>query len=248
MADGDQRVADRRRARLLRAPCDGLGERARASTERSRRRTTRDQRARRSCCRSQGCDWRTHHRHRTQLCSAWRDGLYRNRQPRRLATNNEHQGRRMTKLIIIHGGQTGVDRGAHFAARDTGLAIEGFMPLEENDELGPIPPDVAKWLTPMKVSGFMQRTVQNVIKCDAVLAVVEDKQKPWATRGTALALQTARLAAQRPRLAIDEGDKERFVIDWIRGLMSSNARAGEFRLMVCGPRASLWPSGERVAD
>jgi hypothetical protein len=154
----------------------------------------------------------------------------------------------MTKLIIIHGGQTGVDRGAHIAALEIGLPVEGMMPMEENDEDGPIPYAVARYLTPMKVSGYMQRTVANVMKADAVLAIVEDRQKPYATNGTALALQTARLAIQRPRIAVDEEVKESFVVDWVRGCMSSNARGGELRLMVCGPRASLWSSGERVAD
>ena len=37
-------------------------------------------------------------------------------------------------ITITHGGQTGVDRGAHEAAIDNGWRVAGYMPRDQRDE------------------------------------------------------------------------------------------------------------------
>ncbi|HSX21410.1 MAG TPA: putative molybdenum carrier protein, partial [Gaiellaceae bacterium] len=65
-------------------------------------------------------------------------------------------------ITIVHGGQTGVDRGAHEAAIDNGWRVAGYMPRDGRDELGPIPPDVARFLVAHEKAGYGARTEANV--------------------------------------------------------------------------------------
>lgn len=160
----------------------------------------------------------------------------------------------MTKLSIIHGGQTGVDRGAHHGALEAGIGISGFMPRDERDELGLIPADVSKHLTQCRVHGYQKRTVHNVDLSHAVLVVVADKLQPYATPGTKVTLVATRLRGI-PRLVVDPGDAPSMVHGWIRKQMKewteyshNEAKPNAvFFLMVAGPRASKWPEGQEEA-
>jgi len=51
-------------------------------------------------------------------------------------------------MIVIHSGQTGVERGAQRAANAVGFPLAGFSSVDRRDELGPLPDDVARNLTP----------------------------------------------------------------------------------------------------
>lgn len=152
-------------------------------------------------------------------------------------------------IVIIHGGQRGVDRGAHIGAIDNGWLVKGFMPRNGRDEDGPIPPDVARHLERCVDASLPARTRANVVLCQAVLISVADKDDPQATPGTAL---TMRLAAElgRPRQVICPLDPEEHVriAEWLRmlGIRQSGAVGllRDLRLMVAGPRASKWPAGQ----
>lgn len=142
-------------------------------------------------------------------------------------------------ITIIHGGQTGVDRGAHNGALLAGLAIAGFMPNSGRDEYGLIPGYVAKYL--QHYGTVSERTALNVASADIVVIVAAFGR--IATPGTRL---TESLASQsgKPTLILGESALGSTIWYWIK----SAAMSGEdLRVMIAGPRASLWPNGASAA-
>lgn len=150
----------------------------------------------------------------------------------------------MPKIEIIHGGQTGVDRGAHQAGRQVaGWMPAGFCPQDGKDELGLIPRDVAQYLTPYSRPGYGARTRGNLQVCNALLVVVESCEHAAKTPGTRMTLEHAAKLGRdyyitdlvRPAWAAAE-----WVQDRVDQFVQMN-RVGPFRLMVAGPRESKWP-------
>ena len=151
------------------------------------------------------------------------------------------------KLVILTGGQTGVDRGAHLGAIDGGLPIAGWMPRAKHDELGPIPDDVAKYLLPCTIGsrdgGHPARTSANVEWATHVCLVVQDCRKIASTRGTALTWSLAKDERfGRPWIGVDPDIPTAQLHAWVKQQMGALADAGELemRLLVAGPRASSW--------
>ena len=151
-------------------------------------------------------------------------------------------------MIIVHGGQSGVDRGAHEAAIDNGWQLEGYMPRDGRDELGRIPADVARFLTPHEKTNYAARTEANVRMSSAVLIVVRNAEDPRTTPGTA---KTIDLAAQRNlrRMIVDPTTDAAQIARWIWSgrlplplldLFEPTREATPTRLLVAGPRESKW--------
>ncbi len=173
-------------------------------------------------------------------------------------------------ITIVHGGQTGVDRGAHEAAIDNGWLVAGYMPRDGRDELGGIPPDVARFLVPHEKTSYAARTEANVRTSSAALVVVRDADDPRATPGTA---KTIDLAARRNlrRMIVDPATDAAQIARWIwtdllmvlplplpleRRVFEPGREEGDglqmrpldsipTRLLVAGPRESKW-QGARV--
>jgi hypothetical protein len=158
-------------------------------------------------------------------------------------------------ITVIHGGQTGVDRGAHEAALDSGWLVAGYMPRDGRDEYGPIPPDVSRFLRPHEKTSYAARTEANVRASAALLAVVRDVNDSHATPGTA---KTIDLAVDRrlPRKIVDPKTDVALIARWIwtdllvpctlpLPLDRTCGIPSPVRLMVAGPRESKWP-GARV--
>ena len=157
-------------------------------------------------------------------------------------------------ITIVHGGQTGVDRGAHDGAIDNGWRVAGYMPSDARDELGPIPQDVAKFLVPHDKANYAARTEANVASVSAALIVVRDAADPRATPGTAMTID---LAARRRLFCkiVDPTTDAALIARWIwsdllvprplmlplDGLTLDPAPT----LLVAGPRESKW-RGARV--
>jgi len=161
----------------------------------------------------------------------------------------------MTAITIVHGGQTGVDRGAHEAAIDNGWGVAGYMPRDGRDELGKIPEAVARFLVAHDKTSYAARTEANVRTATAALIVVRDADDPRETPGTA---KTIALAAARrlPRMIVDPTAEAETIARWIwRDLLMRQAlllpllgQAFDHvppRLLVAGPRESKW-QGARV--
>ncbi len=152
-----------------------------------------------------------------------------------------------------------MDRGAHEAAIDNGWLVAGHMPRDARDELGPIPPNVARFLRAHEKRSYGARTEANVRDADALLVVVRDADDPRATPGTATTID---LAARRHlrRMIVDPSFSARPIAEWLRRwllvdyarqqLLPIETRASApapspVRLLVAGPRESRWP-GARV--
>jgi hypothetical protein len=146
-------------------------------------------------------------------------------------------------LVIIHSGQTGVERGAHRAAEVLGLPVAGFMPLDRRDEFGRLPPDIAATLTPCFERGPRPAVRANVALASGVLIVVPSAANAEGFTAITPVLQAVR-AAQAPSLVCDGRSSCDDVARWVRGLPET---VGSTRLMVTGPRATRWRDGESIA-
>ena len=146
-------------------------------------------------------------------------------------------------LVVVHSGQTGVERGAHRAANTAGLTIAGFMPLDGRDELGPIPPEIAACLTPCFDRGPRPAVKANVAIASGVLVVVPDAEDPSKFTAVPAVLAAAR-AAKVPYRVVDPITNLEDVSRWVWQLPESS---GSLRLMVTGPRGTRWHTGEQTA-
>ena len=145
-------------------------------------------------------------------------------------------------LVVIHSGQTGVERGAHKAAVATGFQLAGFIPLDARDENGPIPEDVAQHLTPCFDRGPRPAVRANVQLASGVLLVVPDA-KQFATYTAMAATLTAVRRSNLPYLICDPTTASEQVSSFVFHLPETS---GSVRLMVTGPRATRWHKGESL--
>jgi hypothetical protein len=146
-------------------------------------------------------------------------------------------------LVVVHSGQTGVERGAHRAAVASGLTVAGFMPLDQRDELGPIPPDVASCLTPCFDRGPRPAVRANIAIASGLLLVVPDSADPNKFTAIPAVLAAAR-GAKLPTMICDPMTNLEDASRWAHELPLSS---GSLRVMVTGPRGTRWHTGEQVA-
>lgn len=152
-------------------------------------------------------------------------------------------------LVICHGGQTGVERGAHAGALDTGLLIAGYMPRNQHDEAGWIPKEISdrlwRCIVGERDGGLPARMGANIELCHAVLFIVQDSERVEIDPDTELAFELAG-KSKRPWMAATPDTLVKEIQRWMTGLREDHG-PGELRLLVTGPRASRWPNGEQVA-
>jgi hypothetical protein len=146
-------------------------------------------------------------------------------------------------LVVVHSGQTGVERGAHRAAVTAGLTVAGFMPIDGRDEMGPIPDEVASCLTPCFDKGSRPAVRANVAISSGVVLVVPDAQDPNKFTAMAAVLTAAR-TAKLPYLVVDPLTNLEDVSRWVQTLPASS---GSRRVLITGPRGTRWHTGEQVA-
>jgi hypothetical protein len=146
-------------------------------------------------------------------------------------------------LVIVHSGQTGVERGAHRAAIAVGLSVAGFMPIDKRDELGLVPADVADLLTPCFERGPRPAVRANVALATGALIIVPDAARTEKFTAMAAVLQAVR-SAHVPFLPVDPTTNLDDVVWWVKRLPETS---GSTRVMVTGPRGTRWPEGEGVA-
>lgn len=131
-------------------------------------------------------------------------------------------------LIIVSGGQTGVDRAALDAALEYGVEIEGWCPRGRLAEDGVLP--LRYPLNETKSSDYSERTRLNVRDSDGTMILSRGK-----VLGGSLLTQKAAIELRRPLLIADPArENVRNVLEWI----NSN---GIRRLNVAGPRESEAP-------
>jgi hypothetical protein len=150
----------------------------------------------------------------------------------------------MTNLMLISGGQTGVDRATLDEAIMRGIAYGGWCPQGGWAEDMPEPPGMRANYPLLRETPSRdpaQRTKWNVRDSDACLMLV-DAGGVTVSGGTALA---EKLAARygKPLLLADVGVAEAAVKvrEWIDALLTANEGEAPFRLAVGGPRESEAP-------
>ena len=160
-------------------------------------------------------------------------------------------------ITLVHGGQTGVDRGAHRGAIASGWSVSGYMPSDRRDERGAIPADVARFLLPHDRNGYGARTEANVQSVNAALLIVRDRALPRETPGTA---KTIDLVTRRhlPCKIVDMSEDPEALAHWIWSdllmlrtqmlpLQGLQLQPAPMRLLVAGPRESKWGAAEAAA-
>jgi hypothetical protein len=148
---------------------------------------------------------------------------------------------RMPKLMIISGGQSGVDRAVLDEAIELGLPYGGWCPKCGWAEDMTEPPGLLAaypLLRETPSADPAQRTEWNVRDSDACLILV-DEGGVGVSDGTTLAVI---LAAQfgKPSLEVDVGapDAGSHVRAWLDPLLAAHVGEAPFRLAVGGPRES----------
>ncbi len=145
-------------------------------------------------------------------------------------------------MMIISGGQTGVDRAALDVAIERGLSWGGWCPKGGWAEDFPDPPGLlARYpsLRETPLADPAQRTEWNVRDSDAILIVVDRAGLP-VSKGTMGAKEWARRHG-KPVLAVDvsQPDADAQVAEWLR---EQRKRFGaRMKLGVGGPRESEAP-------
>jgi hypothetical protein len=135
----------------------------------------------------------------------------------------------VTKLKIISGGQTGVDRGALDAAMAAGIACGGWCPKDRLAEDGAI--DKRYPLQETASADYMVRTLKNVMDSDASLLIYFGKLEG----GTLHTLEYCRQHAKPHLLINGEYVGSRAAAISIKDFVQKNAIQS---LNVAGPRAS----------
>lgn len=153
-----------------------------------------------------------------------------------ISRGDAHAGRRRVKsVMVISGGQSGVDRAALDAALGRGLAVGGWCPLGRLAEDGPI--DAAYPLRESPSAHPGQRTAWNVFDSSGTLIL----SRLPLRGGTAHTLDHA-LAAGRPHLVVDlDAPDVEEARRWLEALPAPRI------LNVAGPRESAAPGVGRAA-
>ncbi|MEQ9691994.1 MAG: putative molybdenum carrier protein [Bauldia litoralis] len=148
-------------------------------------------------------------------------------------------------MIVVSGGQTGVDRAALKAAVALALSHGGWVPRDGWAEDRPQPPGICAdfpELRPTPSAGPVERTEWNVRDSDRTLILVGPGGLV-ASPGTAATLRFARRLG-RPALVVpvDAADPATRIAAWLPGATSGLGRA------VAGPRESEAPGIQAAAE
>lgn len=141
--------------------------------------------------------------------------------------------------IVVSGGQTGADRGAHDAAIAMGIRRGGWAPRGWRAEDGPIPPLYRDHMTEAPSSNYEQRTLFNVRDSDATLVLSFGALRPGGGSARTLALARKLDRPSRHLVVPLDGDVRGVGLDLAVGWLAGVDPA---RLNVAGPRGSVEPS------
>lgn len=117
------------------------------------------------------------------------------------------------------------------------------MPLDQRDELGPVPPDVAASLTPWQERGPRPAVRATIATASGVLLVVPNAETPEKFTAMSAVMQAIRTARATSFVA-DAASNLDDVVCWAKTVPEID---GATRIMVTGPRGTRWPAGEAIA-
>jgi hypothetical protein len=142
--------------------------------------------------------------------------------------------RKIEKIKIISGGQTGVDRGALDAALDSNAECGGWCPAGRLDENGRIPERYP--LTELLCAGYSERTARNVADSDGTLIIYAGALAGGTRETVARCVEFAKsyVAIDLSSISIERA------IDLAEQFVSNHQLCV---LNVAGTRASEWSEG-----
>ena len=151
------------------------------------------------------------------------------------------------RLVIVSGGQAGVDRGALDAAVAAGAPYGGWCPAGGIAEDLPEAPGLLARYPSLRETASPEpdvRTRLNVRDSDATLVVAPDGP---LTGGTRLTVEVADRTG-RPHLVTTGGAAQApAVLAWLREVAAGLDPDAPLVLNVAGPRASGWAGGHEAA-
>jgi hypothetical protein len=158
----------------------------------------------------------------------------------------------VTELVVISGGQTGVDRGGLDAAIDLGIRHGGWCPQGRKAEDGRIPD---KYKVKEMAGGYAARTRANVRLSTLTLAIVpevefddDDIARPKnASPGTALTIRCCEEEGRRLQVL---APGQLIMLDCVASLIEHVIyveKLERFVLNVAGPRESVWRGAQEIA-
>jgi len=145
-------------------------------------------------------------------------------------------------LVIMHTGQSGVERGADRAARAVGLPVQGFSTYERRDELGALPPDIATDLVPCGQRGARSALRATLERASALVIAVPDSKDANANTGIEALRRNSRAAGVPHWLVDPNSDLEALAVR----LRTLEQTTDPLNLLVTGPRFTRWREGERL--
>jgi hypothetical protein len=149
-----------------------------------------------------------------------------------------------SRLVIVTGGQSGVDRAALDVALALAIPYGGYCPRGGWAEDFPEPPGLlARYphLRETPLADPAQRTEWNVRRSDALL-ILTGGSGLAASPGTTLAHEVA-ARDRKPTLllSVDEPHAAQRARHWLDGIMAMHTSDALFRLGIGGPRESEAP-------
>ena len=146
-------------------------------------------------------------------------------------------------FVILHSGQTGVERGAHDSAVAAGFRIAGFMNATGRDELGPVPEQIAMHLQPAPDAGPRTAVRANLAIAHAAMVVVPKASSADAFPAMDWIMRGVRRRGV-PLLICDARTDVHRVAEWS---MELREHVETCHVLVTGPRATRWQEGEELA-
>jgi len=143
-----------------------------------------------------------------------------------------------SRLVIVSGGQTGVDRAALDVANELAIPYAGFCPRGGWAEDFPQAPGLLARYPQLRETLLVdpaQRTEWNVRESDAVLILV-DRGGVAASQGTALAQTFA--ARDRKPLVVLELHQVEIATRWLDEVLAARTPEAPLKLGIGGPRES----------
>lgn len=143
-------------------------------------------------------------------------------------------------IVLLHTGQTGVERGADRAAREAGFAVGGVSTRDARDEIGPIPLQIAADLSRAERQGARVPLGPTLAQANALVVVLPPKTSVAENTGAAALVRDARKLGLPIYFADPSGDFDRLAV----ALRALERIHGTLRLMIWGPRGTRWSGGE----
>lgn len=143
-------------------------------------------------------------------------------------------------IVVLHTGQTGVERGVDRAAREAGFKVEGFSTRDARDEIGPIPGEIAGDLQRADRQGARVPLGPTLALANALVVVLPPSTTLAQNTGAAALVREARKLGVTVYVADPSSDFEKLCI----ALRALEHALGTLRVMVWGPRGTRWAGGE----